>query len=145
MKCAALTKAGQPCRAPGNSSGFCPSHDPAQRDRMRAANKLGGANSHRPPRVLADSLRLESVADVVTALGRTVNDVRAGRLEVKIANCVGYLCQQITAALQGAELERRVKELEELARRPQAPATMTDDDLARMLGGPYDGDAKTAG
>jgi hypothetical protein len=55
---------------------------------------------------------LKTVADVVAALGQTINQVRAGRLAVNVGNCIGVLAGVLLKAIEGSELERRIASLE---------------------------------
>jgi hypothetical protein len=61
------------------------------------------------------NLPLASVADVVTMLGATINQVRRGELDVRVANAVGYLGGVLLKGLQEGELEQRIAALEEQA------------------------------
>ena len=71
------------------------------RQERHSARRRGGIarTSHKltlPPD--APRLPLASIADVLTLLEATANEVRRGQLETRLANCVGYLC---SVALNG--------------------------------------------
>jgi hypothetical protein len=55
---------------------------------------------------------LKNVGEVVTLLGTTINQVRRGQLDPRVANSVGYLSGILLKALEVDTLERRVAELE---------------------------------
>jgi hypothetical protein len=58
---------------------------------------------------------VENVDGVVQLLGQTINEVRKGQLDAKIANAVGYLASVLLRALESAEFEERLARLEEMA------------------------------
>jgi hypothetical protein len=75
----------------------------------------GGRERSRPAATLAPDapdLALKSVANVVVALGLTVNQVRTGRLGVNVGNCLGQLLQVLLKAIEGGDLEARIAALE---------------------------------
>jgi hypothetical protein len=70
---------------------------------------------------------LASVADVRAFLGGTINLLRKGRIDPKIANCAGYLAGILLKAFDAGDLAREVAELrrriEELQRAAGNPTT----------------------
>jgi hypothetical protein len=56
------------------------------------------------------------VGDVCVLLAKTINDVRTGRLDPKLANCVGYLSGILVRAFEVGELEERLAMLERSVR-----------------------------
>lgn len=56
---------------------------------------------------------METVADVVDLLGRTVRDVMTLENSISRARCVGYLCGVAVRALEVSDLEDRIRRLEE--------------------------------
>jgi hypothetical protein len=55
---------------------------------------------------------LATVADVLALLGETVNQVRRGELDAKVANCVCYLASVALRAMVDVDLAARVAALE---------------------------------
>jgi hypothetical protein len=113
--CEATRQDGTPCR--GNSrpgSRWCWAHDPGLKEKRDAARRKGGRERSKAAAVLpqdAPDLPLGTVGEVVKALAATVNQVRKGALDVKAANCVGYLLSVMLRALEGSELQRQLDEL----------------------------------
>jgi hypothetical protein len=58
-------------------------------------------------------LPLRTVADVIAALGETMNQVRTGRIDARVGNCLGVLAGVLLKAIEGGDLERRIAALEE--------------------------------
>lgn len=114
MLCKASTVAGSPCRArPMQGSDYCYLHDPAvSEDEKRDARSRGGKEnqitviSPQPP------LKLKSAKDAIVLLEETINGVRSGKLDVKIANCLGFLTDKLLKAYEVAELSDKVEVME---------------------------------
>lgn len=114
MLCQANTVAGSPCQArPMQGSNYCYLHDPSvSEDEKRDARSRGGKEnqitviSPQPP------LKLKSAKDAVILLEETINGVRSGELDVKIANCLGFLTDKFLKAYELAELSDKVEIME---------------------------------
>ena len=59
---------------------------------------------------------VEDGADVVKLLGATINQVRRGEIDPRVANAVGYLSNIVLSATGQRELESRLEELETLVK-----------------------------
>src|SRR5262245_60717668 len=116
MQCNHKKRDGARCRASAlPESGKCLFHDPARAEQRAAGRRRGGVNRPRPAATLspaAPALPLKSVADVVAALGQTINQVRTGRLAVNVGNCLGVLAGVLLKAIEGGDLEQRLVALE---------------------------------
>jgi hypothetical protein len=64
----------------------------------------------------APDLKLEKAEDAVGLIAQTINQVRRGEIDPKIANSVGYLANLLLRALRETETERRVGAVEEALR-----------------------------
>jgi hypothetical protein len=114
---------GTACRGrarPG--SRFCTFHDPELAQQQAAARKAGGKARSKTAAVLSDApdLPLRTIGDAVALLAATVNEVRTGKLDVKIANAVGYLLTVFIRAIEAGvvpeEIVRLRQQLEDLRR-----------------------------
>jgi hypothetical protein len=120
--CAAAKGDGTACGAaalPGSQ--FCFFHDPAKAAARRQAQSAGGsANKMATLPADAPDVKVEDGADVVKLLGATINQVRRGEIDPRVANAVGYLSNIVLTATGQRELESRIAELESLvkSRRP---------------------------
>jgi hypothetical protein len=116
--CAARKRNGTACRAaalPG--SRFCFFHSPKHATARRNAQSRGGlANRMATLPADAPDVKVEDAADVVRLLGETINQVRRGEIDPRVANAVGYLSNIVLAATAQRDLETRIAELESLVK-----------------------------
>jgi hypothetical protein len=92
---------------------YCYLHNPAvSEDEKREARSRGGKEnqitiiSPQPP------LKLTCAKDAIVLLEETINGVRVGNLDVKIANCLGFLTDKLLKAYEVAELNDKVEIME---------------------------------
>ena len=113
-KCLGFKKAGACCRARrGEHSKFCFFHDPKQAKQRERAQRAGGLKN-RPfalPSTIPDA-PLRDTRDILRLVADTINQVRRGEIDPKIANSVGYLATIFIKALDRGEFEARLKALE---------------------------------
>ena len=116
--CTATKGNGTTCGAaalPGSQ--FCFFHDPAKAAARRQAQSAGGlANRMATLPADAPDVKVEDGADVVKLLGATINQVRRGEIDPRVANAVGYLSNIVLTATGQRELESRIAELETLVK-----------------------------
>ncbi len=65
----------------------------------------------------APDAKLETADDAVKLLADTINQVRRGEIDPKIANAVGHLAGLLMRGLKDSETERRLAALESAVRR----------------------------
>jgi hypothetical protein len=95
------------------NSDFCFTHNPAtKKEKRKAAIKGGKANKKVYGNL--EEVKIESQKDVVALIAKTINEVRKGLVEVRIANCTFYGCGHLIKALEIADLEERVAEIEKV-------------------------------
>ena len=116
--CRAVKPDGSRCRAaalPG--SGFCFFHDPAKAEDRRAAQSFGGSQN-RMKTLAADTpdVTVADCRDVVALISETINQVRKGQVDPRVANTVGYLANVLIKAVEQGELEDRLADLEALVK-----------------------------
>lgn len=124
-RCQAQKKDGHPCDASASrGSDFCFFHDPAQADQRREAQAAGGRNG-RMTTLSADApdVPVQTLRDIVSLVGVTINQVRRGELDPRVANTVGYLANVAIKALEQGDLEDRIAELEAVMKRRQDQPT----------------------
>src|SRR6266849_9732457 len=122
--CKARKPDGSSCQAAAlPASNFCFFHDPSMAAERREAQALGG-RQNRMKTLAADApdVNVEDCQGVVRLMSATINQVRKGQIDPRVANAVGYLANVLTRAVELGELERRIAELEALVKcRIQAP------------------------
>jgi hypothetical protein len=114
-KCKAKKPDGTPCGAyamRGNE--FCYLHNPSITDEKKNASRAkGGANrALMTVEKALPAMPLETPHDAVYLIADTISRVRAGELDIKIANCIGVLSGQLIKALELAQLKDKVAYIE---------------------------------
>jgi hypothetical protein len=112
--CQGVNADGHPCQARRISgSKFRFFHAPEQEQARRAARKAGGLKNKKAvlPRMTPD-LQLLSTQDVEKLLAVTINEVRRGEVDSKVANGIGYLSAILVKSLQETEFDSRLTALE---------------------------------
>jgi len=117
-KCQSRKKNGDACGADAQSGrALCVFHDPARANDGRRARRTGGLNRTRIAAVLPSDTPdhpFGSSKDVCNLLGDSINRLRRGELDPRVANATGYLASVLLRALEQCPLEERVAKLETL-------------------------------
>jgi hypothetical protein len=116
MRCQFRKKNGTACSANAQpANGLCVLHDPTRAADGRRARRAGGASRSQTAAVLsletADS-PLRSTHEIARLLGDSINHVRKGQLDPRVANAVGYLSAILLKALEQGRTEERLSHLE---------------------------------
>jgi hypothetical protein len=118
--CEASTRHGMVCQAAAVfGSSFCYFHDPARANERKEAQASGGRR-HQLATLTAASpdVRIEDSGDVVALISVTINQVRKGSIDPRVANAVGYLANLLLKALENSDLEKRIESLEAILFNP---------------------------
>jgi len=114
MRCSFTKPDGEQCNANAMSGlDFCYTHNPDISDEeKREAKQRGGQN-----RAVAISEPLPPLAiaepnDAVLLIVDTINRVRAGELDIRVANCLGFLTDKLLKAFEVSKLNDRVEIIE---------------------------------
>ena len=113
-KCQFIKSDGEECKANAmRESEFCFTHNPdTEEERISAVSRGGSA-----PRKVYEPLpevKIENTKDVVNLLSTTISEVRAGSVELRVANCIGYLSGHLIKAFEVSALEERLSKIEKL-------------------------------
>jgi hypothetical protein len=115
-KCQFRKKNGERCGAdPQTGKILCVFHDPARATDGQRARRAGGVNRTRSAAVLpADSPDhpLGNTHDVSNLLADSINRLRRGELDPRVANGIGYLASVLLRALEQGPMEERLAHLE---------------------------------
>lgn len=111
-RCGYVHPSGRPCGGFAVSgSDRCFAHAPEQAEKRAAARRRGG-QAGKVAVLPSSDVPVRSLGDVVGLVEATINDVRCGRVDVRVANAVGVLANVAIKAIQQGELERRLEALE---------------------------------
>jgi hypothetical protein len=122
--CRATRKDGERCRAEAQSGrDYCFFHDPAKGEERHdskvaggKAGKLATLATVKPWRGVAgevDVLKAVTPVELVDLLCNTIDDVRTGAIDPKVANAVGYLAGVIVKIQEQEALVERLSAIEE--------------------------------
>ena len=123
-KCRATRKDGDPCRAEAQSGRpYCFFHDPAKGEEIRDA-KIKGGQAGKLATLAAVKpwlgtagdvavLKTVSPVELIDLLCDTIDDVRLGAIDPKVANAVGYLAGIVVKVQEHEALVERLSAIEE--------------------------------
>jgi len=115
-KCAFRKRNGEACGADAQSGKkLCVFHDPERAKDGQRARRAGGLNRMRTIAVLAPDTPDHPLADtnqVSVLLADSINRLRRGQLDPRVANAMGYLASILLKALENGRIEDRLAHLE---------------------------------
>jgi hypothetical protein len=114
--CGHIKKDGTKCGAQRiRGSQYCFFHEPSKAAERLEARRRGGRIS-RPNTLPPETpdISAKTAEEVVDLLSLTINQVRRGEIDSKIAQAIGYLAGMVLRAKEQGEVEKRLLELEEL-------------------------------
>ena len=114
MKCKYIKSDGSKCGANAMGGGdYCYHHNPdiTNKEKKESQSKGGRANAMIIKKPLSP-VKLSKPKHIVILLEDTVNRVRSGEMDAKIANCIGVLSGQLIRALDMADISQRVEKIE---------------------------------
>jgi hypothetical protein len=115
-KCEFGKKNGEPCGADAQTGkSLCVFHDPDKASEGRRARRAGGIARSRLAAVLPSDTPdhpLGNTKDVSAFLADSINQLRRGQLDPRVANGVGYLSSVLLRALEQGPLEERLARIE---------------------------------
>jgi hypothetical protein len=104
------------CRVPAlPGSEFCFFHDPSKAEKRREAQAEGGRqNRLKTLEPSVPDVKVEDCGDAISLIALTINQVRKGQIDPRVANSVGFLANILIKAVERDKLETRIERLEEL-------------------------------
>ena len=114
MKCKDTKANGENCEANAlKGSEFCYFHNPDISDEeKREAQTRGGANRALTIANPLPALQIKEPKDTITLLTDTINRVRAGELDIRVANSLGFLADKLLRAFEITMLTEKVEVIE---------------------------------
>lgn len=115
-KCEFRKKNGDRCGADSQTGkSLCVFHDPARASDGQRARRAGGLTRSRAAAVLPLDTADHPLGDtnqVSVLLADSINRLRRGQLDPRVANAMGYLASVLLKALESARIEDRLAHLE---------------------------------
>ena len=111
MKCNHTKENGETCEAYAiKDSDFCYFHNPDIDDEeKREAQSNGGKTKALTLKEPLPELALGKPSDAVLLIADTISRVRAGTLDIRTANCLGFLADKLLKAFEIARLNDKVE------------------------------------
>jgi hypothetical protein len=114
--CEFRKKGGGRCNADAQTGkGVCVFHDPDKASDGRRARRAGGITRSRAATVLPFDTPHHPLGDtnqVSVLLADSINRLRRGQLDPRVANAMGYLASVLLKALENGRIEDRLARLE---------------------------------
>ena len=116
MKCEFIKPDGQNCEAYAvKDSEFCYFHNPDITDEdKREAQSNGGKTKALTLKEALPELALSKPSDAVLLITDTISRVRAGTLDIRTANCLGFLSDKLLKAFEVSQLDDRMEVIERI-------------------------------
>jgi len=115
-KCQFKKRKGKICSANAQvGKAFCVFHDPAMAAKVQKARQAGGVSRARRVAALAADTPdhpLGNTQDVSALLAVSINQLRRGQLDPRMANAIGYLSSVLLRSLEQGSHEERIAKLE---------------------------------
>ena len=129
-KCEFKKSNGERCGAEAQTGNrLCVFHNPETAAEGRRARRAGGVNRTRPVAVLrADTPDhpLGNSCEVSSLLADSINRLRRGELDPRVANGIGYLASILLRALEQGSIEERLAQLEAIVAKSDVGAEISN-------------------
>lgn len=117
MQCKFIKEDREQCRANAMDNGYCYLHNPdIPEGDKQIARVRGGENNAVLVGELMEVTPVKTSRDVVDLMESVINKVKEGRLDIRVANTIGYLAGVTQKAIREVEVEERLKRIEELVK-----------------------------
>jgi hypothetical protein len=115
-RCEALKLDGSRCQAAAlPQSNTCFFHDPSKAAERRDAHVAGGRmNRIKTLGAETPDAKIQDCRDALGLISDTINQVRKGQIDPRVANSIGYLANIAIRAFERSDFETRVEKLEQL-------------------------------
>ncbi|MBI2582010.1 hypothetical protein HYV87_02700 [Candidatus Woesearchaeota archaeon] len=97
-----------------DDSEFCLNHNPLARELKIAAVKKGGNAPKKRRGINLPAIPIQDKQDVIPFIVQTINEVRTGRINHKIANTLVYAGLALIKAHELVDMEKRLSQIETL-------------------------------
>jgi hypothetical protein len=135
-KCRLRKKDGSRCGANAQpSNGLCVFHDPGRASEGRRARRAGGIARSRGAAVLPSDTPdhpLSNTKEVSAFLADSINQLRRGEIDSRVATGMGYLTTVLLRALEQGPLEERMAKIEAALAQAATSKESTSDGTASV-------------
>lgn len=116
MRCQFTKQNGERCQADAmTGSRYCYLHNPDISEEEKKQNQAkGGRGNLVKVKEPLPPIKISTPYDVVIFLTETINQVRSGKLDVRVANALAYLAGHLIKALEVSEVDKRVSTIERI-------------------------------
>ncbi len=112
MQCKFIKQDNDQCQANAmQDNELCFTHNPEVSEAKHQAVIKGGSSPKKNYNPLLP-VEIKDAKSVVNLLAITVNEVRQGEIDLRVANCIGYLAGHLIKALEVSEIESRMETIE---------------------------------
>ena len=122
MKCSHIKPDGEQCGAYAmTENDFCYLHNPDIPEEEKKQNQVkGGSNRAVMVKDPLPVMPLKNPVDAVNLLADTINRVREGELDIRVANCIGVLSGHLIKAFEVASINEKVDVIEQVIMKRQS-------------------------
>lgn len=114
-RCVQLLSDGTQCGAWAlQGKDFCFSHDPESREAKLEACRTGGLVKEIELDSPLEPMIVTTPLEVVFLLSKTIDEVRSGKLDCRIANSIAYLSTSLLKAFELATIDAKAEQAKEI-------------------------------
>ena len=114
MECQFVKTDGEHCKAKAlDDDKFCFFHSKNEevvQSRKQAASK--GGRSNKKVEYMQGPIKINSTSEIIDLYEKTVNDLRAGKIDIRRANSIAYICNSMLKAFEQRDVLAKLQTLE---------------------------------
>jgi len=114
MGCQFVKPSGEQCKAKAlDNDEFCFFHSKNEevvQSRKQAASK--GGRSNKKVECTQDPIKINSTSEIIDLYEKTVNDLRTGKIDIRRANSIAYICNSMLKAFEQRDILAKLQTLE---------------------------------
>ncbi|PIV12867.1 MAG: hypothetical protein COS47_00185 [Candidatus Nealsonbacteria bacterium CG03_land_8_20_14_0_80_36_12] len=114
MGCQFVKPSGEQCKAKAlDNDEFCFFHSKNEevvQSRKQAASK--GGRSNKKVEYMQGPIKINSTSEIIDLYEKTVNDLRTGKIDIRRANSIAYICNSMLKAFEQRDILAKLQTLE---------------------------------
>lgn len=113
MQCKQIKSSKTRCEGHATRDGYCYFHSPSVPEKQKHESRVLGGQA-RSTRVSSPlrAIQVESTGQLLELLNVTVQEVRQGKIDCRVANTIGFLSGHMMRAFEIEGVERRLQAIE---------------------------------